>query len=76
MSIFISISMVKHQVGFGHKSFLHRCRYRLALSYVKGKRIINPLLVASRRYHQFENEVAEEPVNYVIGVVIAWQFLK
>ena len=32
--------------------------------------------VISRRYHQFENKVAEEPVNYVISVVVAWQVLK
>jgi len=32
--------------------------------------------VISRRYHQFENVVAEEPVNYVISMVVAWQVLN
>jgi len=28
------------------------------------------------QYHQFENEAGEKCVNYIINVVVAWQFLK
>lgn len=30
----------------------------------------------SLRYQQFENEVAEEHMNYVISVAVAWVSLK